>query len=310
MNRLFWGVVALDTLLFVVLLVATLRDTRASDGGKEMGLFFFILVPCFIIGLAVLLFVFARSAAWRILALLIVAGPGLFLAGSRLREAWIGHIIREKNSGRGYFSGSAPRAMGSAVVQRDTAAIARLAPTLDLNTVGERGMTFVGLALEQAFEAPDSADPRPSSLVVVQTLLSLGAKPEPGLDVATKLKDPSILRALLEAKADPNFRRDSGGPVVFEWLGVMPVENLRLLIDHGLDLNCVGSYGTPLVVAIGEAQRWDLLELLLQRGVDPAPADRNGRTIGQFVDELVTDRTRNDREVGEDLLRVQSLLHH
>ncbi|MEO8139958.1 MAG: ankyrin repeat domain-containing protein [Gemmatimonadota bacterium] len=310
MNRIFWGVVALDTLLFLVLLIATLRDTRASDGGKEMGLFFFILVPCCIIGLAVLLFVYARSAGWRILALLIVAGPGLFLTGSRLRDAWIGHIIREKNSGRGYFSGRALREMGAAVVQRDTVAITRLAPTLDINTVGERGKTFLGLAVEQAFDAPDSADPRPSSLVVAQTLLSLGAKPEPGLEEATKRKDPSILRALLEAKADPNFRLDDRGPVVFEWLGVMPVENLRLLIDHGLDINCVGSNGTPLVVAIGEAQRWDLVELLLQRGADPARADRDGRTIGQFVDELVTDRTRNGDEVGEDLLRIQTLLRH
>lgn len=93
MARLFWIVTALDAVLFVGLLVAGLTANGISDGGREMSLFFYVIVPAIVIGGAVLLFVKAESAAWRFVALLIVAGPGLLLATTRIRSAAIDYQI-------------------------------------------------------------------------------------------------------------------------------------------------------------------------------------------------------------------------
>ena len=51
-----------------------------------------------------------------------------------------------------------------------------------------------------------------SSLDVVSALLALSADPNAGLEIATKLPDAAILRALLDAGANPNYADDRGSP--------------------------------------------------------------------------------------------------
>src|SRR4051812_14726192 len=85
MNPFFWAVVALDLALFLGLLISMLVQRGGSEsGGREMGIAFFVIAPLLLIGAAVLLYVFTRSPVWKIIALIIVAGPGLFIAGGRI----------------------------------------------------------------------------------------------------------------------------------------------------------------------------------------------------------------------------------
>lgn len=307
LNPFFWSVVALDAALFLGLLVSLLVQPGGSaDGGREMGIAFFVIAPLILIGGAVVLYVFSRSMAWKIAALIIVAGPGLFIAAGQIRSAYIDYVVRQNALGRGHFSGSAMKEMGGAVVQADLATLQRLGPTVDINTVGERGTTLISMAAEQAFDAPDEASAG-RRFAVIQTLIRLGAKPGPAMSTALKLKDPAVLNALLEAGADPNALTEHRSPLVFEWLSTMPVENLRLLIQHGLNVNVV-QYNTPLPVEVTLQRRWDLLLLLAQSGADLRKPRDDGRNVADELAIRVEEAKSEGHDPPADLVRVRELL--
>jgi hypothetical protein len=307
MNPIFWSVVVLDVALFLGLLISMLVQRGGSEnGGREMGIAFFVIAPLLLIGVAVLLYVLTRSSVWKILALIIVAGPGLFIAGGRIRGAYIDYVVRQNTLGRGYFSTAAMKAMGAAVVEADLATLQRLGPTVDVNEVGERGKTLIGMAADQAFDAPDEKRAR-RRLAVIEALLRLGAKPGPAMSLALKVKDPAVLTALLNAGADPNGLTEQGAPLVFEWLSTMPVENLRLLIQRGLNVNVV-QYRTPLPVEVTLQRRWDLLLLLAQSGADLTRPRDDGRNVAGELAIRVEEAKSEGREPPPDLLRVRELL--
>jgi hypothetical protein len=307
MNLIFWSVVGLDAVLFLGLLVSMLvQRGGSSSGGREMGIAFFVIVPLILIGVAVLLHVFSRSLAWKIVALIIVAGPGLFIIGGQVRSAYIGYVVRQNTQGRGYFSTTAMKEMGAAVVQGDLVTLQRLGPTVDVNAVGDRGTTLIAMATEQAFDVPDEKRAR-RSRAVIETLLRLGAKPGPAMSAALKIKDPAVLSALLEAGADPNALTEQGAPLVFEWLSIMPVENLRLLVRHGLDVNVL-QYNTPLAVEVTLKRRWDLLLLLAQSGADLSKPRDDGRNVADELAIRVEEAKSEGHEPPPDLLRVRELL--
>lgn len=309
MNIVFWSVVGLDAALFLGLLISMLAQGGGgggADGGREMGIFFFVMVPLILIGGAVCLYAFSRSPPWKILALIIVAGPGLFIAGGQIRSAYIDYVVRQNALGRGYFSTPAMKSMGAAVVQADLTTLQRLGPTVDVNAVGERGTTLIGMATEQAFGAQDEKHAR-RTRSVIETLIRLGAKPGPAMSAALKVQDPAVLNALLKAGADPNALTEQGSPLVFEWLSIMPVENLRLLIQHGLNVNVI-QYNTPLAVEVTLKRRWDLLLLLAQSGADLHKPRNDGRNVADELAIRVEEAKSEGREPPPDLLQVQELL--
>jgi hypothetical protein len=86
MGRVFLSVVAIDTVLLLVLLLTTLQASGQNDGGREMAVAFYIVLPALVMGLAILLQVFCTHPVARGLALLVVAAPGLALAAAQLRH--------------------------------------------------------------------------------------------------------------------------------------------------------------------------------------------------------------------------------
>ncbi|MGH9702120.1 MAG: ankyrin repeat domain-containing protein, partial [Candidatus Acidiferrales bacterium] len=263
MNKIFWAVVALDAAVFLILLVRGLMEKGHSDGGREMGLAFYVILPAVFIVLAVLLYVRSSSMIARWLALVIVAGPGLLIAGVRVWDAYLSYSIRQESEGTGYFAGSEQKELGAAVVHRDLAAVQKLARSVDVNAAGKNGMTFLSLAMEEEFGAEWSKRGMPSELPIVRELLASGANPNPGLDTATKTPDPEFMRALLAAGADPNLRVGNS-PVVFNWLTVIPIANFALMAEHGLDLNSSDPYGTPLVQRAAESEKWEIVVYLIE----------------------------------------------
>jgi hypothetical protein len=307
MSKAFWAIVAVDAALFVFLLVGTLMQPGPFDGGREMALAFSVILPGVVIAVAILLYVFSGSIAWRVVALLIVAGPGLLITGSRLRNAYYDYRIAQDATGRGYFFGRPLRAMGAAVVNRDVPALRQNAPRADINAAGEGGMTLIGLAADEAFSAQSANRNAASELSIVQTLIALGAKPNPALQTATKLNDPEILRTLLEAGADPNLKI-SGSPVAFAWVNIMPVANLRLLAQHGADLNAVDQSGTPLILSAAQAENWDAVAFMIEQGADVRRADSSGRTVASFIANRLVGDASDGTTPSPGLLRVKVLL--
>ena len=289
MNVVFWSIVVINATLFIAILISTLKPSGSDSGGRAMAQFFLVVVPSIVLVLAVLLYVFSQSVVLRGVALAIVAGPGLFIGGQQVRSVFIDYQVKQDMLGRGYFSGSAMKAMGAAVVQADAATLQKLGPGVDVNTVGDDDMTLMRLATETTFQQ-QATTPTTSQLAVVQTLLQLGAKPDSGLERASLLSDPLILSILLKAGGNPNLRLADDVPLVFSALSVLPLESLRLLTEHGLDVNTV-SYGNSLAFEAAIHHRWDLLTLLVEHGADARKPREDGRTpageIARVVDEQV-----------------------
>ncbi len=286
----FWTLAALDTLALAVMLVATLGSQAGhQDGGREMGLFFFVIVPFCVLALAVLLFLFVRAPFARYLALIIVALPALFWVWVQVDDLRIDRAIESNRTGAGYFSGSAMRAMAVAVVDRDLETMRRIGPTVDVNAVGKHDTTLLRLAIDR----DPIGVPQPSDVAevpVVKLLLALGARPDSGLERAVKRPDTTLLRLLLDAGGDPNLRRPGEQALVFSWYPVMTPEALRLLAAHGLDPN-VRYYDDPIAVLFTIYQRWDLVDVLIDLGTDidrPRPDGRNvrGELSEQMAEEL------------------------
>jgi hypothetical protein len=307
MTPLFWIAIACDAVLLVVLLVLTLSGGGHADGGREMVLIFSIIVPAIVVAGGALLFLTSTSPAKRTVALVVVAGPGLLLAATRLRSAAIDYRVRKNAEGSGYFSGGKLKRAGAAIVRRDVAALRAIERPFDVNAKGRRGMTLMELAVTQAWESPAVANGGATSLDVVRTLLALGADPNAGLAIATKLPDVAILGVLLDAGAQPGFS-DDGGPVVFEWLGVMPIANLVALLDHRLDPNSADRSGVPLAVAAARHDRWDLVLLLVDRGADASRADRDGMRLADVVASRLESTTTRSPEMKADIARVKARL--
>lgn len=310
MTLLFWIAIALDAILVAVLLVLTLAGEGHDDGGREMTLVFSIILPAIIVAGGALLFSKSKSPATRTVALLIVAGPALLIATTRLRSAVIDYHVRQNAEGSGYFTGRDLQRAGAAVVRRDLAALRALGKNLDVNAKGTRG-TLIELAVTQADEspaAPAGAMPGTATpLDIVRELIARGADPNAGLAIATKLPDGAILTALLDAGATAGFSGDHG-PVVFDWLNVMPLANLTALLDHRLDPNLTDASGVPLIIAAGQADRWECVLLLMDRGADASRADRHGTRLADVVRSREESTTARPPEMKADIARVKARL--
>src|SRR5437588_7290646 len=105
-------------------------------------------------------------------------------------------------------------------------------------------MTLLFFAVNESLERPELAS-------AVETLLAVGVNPNYHNDSANSFAlaqsvsaDIGVLRAMLDAGADPNGRDVKGQPIVFDnWVmepfkGQRP-QRLRLLLDRGTDVNSI-----------------------------------------------------------------------
>ena len=100
----------------------------------------------------------------------------------------------------------------------------------------------------------------------------------PVLMLATLFADAECVEVLLEGGADPN-QADAVGATALMW-AVPDLEKVRLLIDHGADVNARsdGLGRTALLIAAGYPGTSSVLELLLDHGADQRATDPNGFT--------------------------------
>lgn len=321
MNIAFWSIAGIEGLALTVFFFMFLADGNKSDhdGGRSMALFFFLIAPGAIWLLAVLLHVFFTSAVMRGLALLIVVSPALILVVAKGDDFYDIYQAKQREQGQGYFSGRAMRAMATAVAQADVPLVQKLAPGVDINAVGDSGITLLWLATNTS--TPQAAGISPENrLALVETLLKLGVKPNrlagpgsgvsPALLSALNMPDTAVAKALLEAGADPNAISNTGSTMLFAAAGSMPVESLRLLVEHGAEVNATWE-GTPLSVWFALDRRWDLLSFLVERGVDVSRTYSKDdlRSAASFVASAIEAAKQENREPEALLLRLHSRLN-
>ena len=319
-NIAFWSIAGIEGIVLAVFCVMFLADGNKGDhdGGRSMALFFFLIIPGAVLGLAILLHVFFTSVVMRGIALLIVISPAIILVVAKGDDFHDTYQANQREQGRGYFSGRTMRAMATAVAQADIPLVEKLAPTVDINSVGDSGITLLWVATD--INTPQAANVTPETrLALVQTLLKLGAKPNrvsgsdsevsPVLLSALNMKESAVAKALLDAGADPNALSNTGSTMLFAATGNMSVESLRLLMDHGADVNAAWQ-GAPFSVWVCLDRRWDLLSLLIERGIDVSRTYSKDdlRTAASFVATAIEEARAGNHEPEASLLHVQSLI--
>jgi len=300
----FWAIAAIDAVLLAVLLVMSLQQRSSqNDGGREMALFFFIMLPGFVLALAMLLFHFSTSLPAKSIALFVVLVPGLYFAKLQIENRIVDRSIEADRLGVGYFDTEPMRLMGAAVVQRDVQTLMRIGPGVDVNMPGRDNMTLMRLAVSSADERVSDG----SDVPVVRTLLALGAKPDAAMHTACVRFDSDLLATLLAAGGNPNLKAGGHQPLVFDTMSSITPRNFRLLAQHGLDLNS-RSHDDPLPVQLAIYRRWDLLAIAIELGADTQRARPDSRTVAGELASQIDEETKAGREPPADLLRASALL--
>ena len=281
---LFWSIAALDAIALVAMAIATLGG-KGHDGGREMGLFFFVMLPAAVLLVTMLVFAFLNVGWVRYAALSVVLFPALFWVWQQVDDAQIDRRIASRQTGAGHFHGPAMQAMGVAVVARNVETLKRIGPTVDVNAEGNEHMTLLQLAVDRRENGISTRTDAPE-IPVVSTLLALGANPAAALEVATKRPDTGLLRLLLEAGGDPNLRLADGLPLVSSWYAVMTPDALRLLGEHGLDPD-TKVHDAPMAVVFTIHRRWDLVDVLVDLRADLDRPRADGRNVrSELADQL------------------------
>jgi len=301
--QVFWSIAALDALALVVLLVLLLSDPHGqNDGGRQMGLFFFILLPALVLAAAMAMFRFGTSLPVKSIALFIVVVPAFWFAKVKIEERLVDRSIEADRQGVGYFDSEPLRKMGAAIVQRDVETLKRLGATVDVNTPGRDDMTLMQLAVTNA----DARTSDGSELPVVRALLALGAKADAGMEVACIRRDSELLEMLLAAGGDPNLK-PAGQPFVFSVMSTITPRNFRLLAAKGLDLNS-RSRGDPLPVQLVIYRRWDLLAIAIELGADTTLAREDGRTVAGELASQIEEAKKAGGDIPAGLLQARAAL--
>lgn len=222
MTRLGWifsSIAAIDAVLLLVMLVMTLQSSSGhNDGGREMALFFLIIVPAAVLGLASLMFWFG-SLPVKVIALLIVLVPGFWFAKVQIQDRIVDRQIAADRSGAGYFHTEPMRQMGAAVVQRDVETLRRVGPTVDVNTPG-REMTLLRLAVDgpdarrsDGSELPVVRDPLPVQLAIYRRWDLLTIAIELGADTGRTRPDGRSVAGELSLQIDEEKAAEREVPV-------------------------------------------------------------------------------------------------
>lgn len=292
MKILFWLLIAADTavvLMFFVLGLAAATSTRQSGLAVATSLPF--VLPVLVLIAAILLFTRSPSVLGRTAGLLLAAAPALLLIWLRGSAAL---DVRQNTTSNGevaHFREGALREIAGAITNNDSATVARLVPTVDVNARGFMDVTLLVLALRQLEHSP-------ADLAILHTLLGSGANPnlvaagELPLAVAIQQSrhagaEPVVM--LLKAGADPNATDQFGKPVFYAGTNVgAPPEVLIALLDNGADLTIRNRDGLSVVFDAALSNNWRAVLLLLQRGVDYKTGRTvNGESFAQMVESHV-----------------------
>jgi hypothetical protein len=304
LGQIFWAITAIDApLLVVFLVIASQQRSVQNDGSREMGMFFFIILPGFVLALAMLLFHLSTWLPAKWIALFIVMAPGLYFAKSQIDHRIVDRSIEADRIGVGYFNTEPMRQMGVAVVKHDVETLMRVGPSVDVNATGRDGMTLMSMALRSA----DARRSNGSEMPVVRALLELGATPDAAMPIACIRFDPALLEILLAAGGNPNLKTDAHEPLVFEVMGSVTPHNFRLLAQHGLNLNS-NSRGDPLPVQLAIYRRWDLLAIAIELGADTRLARSDGRNVAEELAHQIDEATTAGHEMPAELMRARALL--
>lgn len=287
MVKAFWILAGLNAAGLLLLLVLGLREKGHNDGGREMGLVFYVLLPLLVLGLVVAVFHFVPVTLVRWLCLAVAALPLAFYGYVAVARIGLTFV----NSPANNYTDPNMKKLMSAVDKLDVDAVRRLAPLMD-KTV-DQGQPFAPLRLvidkmvqEQKTRLPARVEPH---LAILKTLLENGARPNEALLVACWTRSGELFSYMFQAGADPNYRDQYSGPVFFSCLdgGIgVPGPALPMVkefVAAGVDVNVRSNSGFLPAAYAASCGQFDAALHLLDHGADPDARDGAGQNLRDVV---------------------------
>ena len=283
LTKLFWTFAGVDLVLLLILLVVHLTQggRGSSSGGREMELFYFIVVPAIVLGLTVLLFQFSNSTFLKIVAILLSTIPWVFLIGYQARNLYFNYYFRQEAIGKSTFTDPSQLKLAKAIVGNSPDIESIVRSGVPLNQPGSGGVTFLHFIFNYA-----AVPNRENCVRVGRILLAAGADPNladsegktPAFYADKQTRD--LLAAFLDKGIDPNRKDNDGKPLL---LYMHQPECAQLLIAKGADLNATDAAGNTALMQFGILEQWQTVLLLLEHRADWRIAPAGSRSLAELA---------------------------
>lgn len=273
MTKAFWILTTIDALSLLVLLTVGLTSRGHNDGGREMALAFYVILPLVLLGLTVLLFWFFPLPLVRWFCLAAAGAPLVFVGYVTLARFGVTFV----NDPAYAYQDPSMRNLVRAIHRLDVEEVKRWAPQMD-KTINQGDvsaplrLTIDKMVQEQKARIPARTEPH---LAILKALLDNGARPNEAMQVACWTRSAQLFTWMFQAGADPNYVTEYGGPVFFSCLdsglgvpgSVLPV--VKTFVAAGVDVNKPSNIGlTPAHYAF-DCGNFDAALYLLDHGADP-----------------------------------------
>lgn len=281
LRTLFW-IAACGSLLLVLVPAA---GEMAHPGGQFSGLVvvMLLLIAAVLAVVATAVGITRKPLAYGI-GLAVMSVPLLWVAVASVNNLALSLTPSlpapsqaDQAAGRGYFTAPADGALAEAIVAKDAARVAELAPAANLAATGWGNMDFMRLALERTDNDPE----------IIGILLRAGLNP----DLAAGLlyynimsaKDEVLLRRVIEAGVDLNRPMRQAQWYLFvrnDW-----PEGVAFMLDHGFNAETRDTSGYTAIMKAAQVRNWPAVEVLLAHGARTDQVSNDGRSLRDLLSE-------------------------
>ncbi len=287
--KAFWGLAALNAAGLLTLFVLGLRERGHNDGGREMALIFYVIVPAILLVGTAAMFSLVSMPLVRWLCLAVVAAPIAFYAYVAFAQFGLSFVNDPSNA----YQNPAMKKLVRAVTRLDVEEVKRWAPQMDkdidqMDPNAPLRMLIDMMVQEKKTRLPAQIE---RHLEIFEILLKNGAKPNSVLRIACWPRSGELLRMMFAAGADPNYTEEIGGPVFFACLdgglGVTgpAVPMVKEFVSAGVAVNRPSDMGFLPATYAADCSQYDAALYLLDHGAEPDQADRSGKTLRDVVAE-------------------------
>jgi hypothetical protein len=315
-SNIFWALVALDTVALGVLAILAARGPTGPEGPVGAWI---LLIPPVVLAALVATVLTTKSNAARITGIVLLTIPWVVITVGPGYAAFEKYRNRQSSAGDD-FAGKT-RDLAHAITAHDLELVKSLIPQVgDLNRPGgDDGDTMLLFAIDKARDPAKPDEPVAAGLAIVEALLNAGANPNQAKSghywplTAAMFGGPELTLMLVKAGANPN-QLDDGMPLWWQILSNdsdRGIETLRILLDHGADIELRDSESGPVGFAASSARslytsRWRATWMLVERGAAWKDEQRYGQSVPRMLAFDFEQRQHKEPTMPEAMQKLQA----